>query len=675
MPAFIAIDGEGLTRPNADDEVSPHDYVLLAASDGSYLEDYESPGGLDTERCFEYLLDLAERDRTRAKADGVKASILVGFYTSYDVNMIFRDLPEYVLAGLWEGRMMTWRAHEGDFRQYRIEYVPNRVLRIKQGCWTMRESDDAPHWRTFRSVTWWDCFQFFQMSFVKALRDWQAADPATIDEIASMKDARGSFELEQRESIRSYCKHECSLLVGMMTKVAATLEALDISLTSWYGAGSIAAALFKKYGVKQHLKQVWRDACISDTESEEFTGAIMSGYFGGRVETFAVGIVDGSSINYDVRSAYPAATAELPSLTDCLVQHVTNYDYNERYALWRVVWHKVGSEPAHLTPFPFRHNKRIFWPHSGEGWYHAEEVRAAMDVFSDGKRGIQITVSEGYRIVPGNNERPFQWVPELYNERAEYKRNGDPREKILKLGLNSLYGKTAQSIGGKDGAPPPFQCYLWAGMITADCRAKLLRAASLSDSVLAIATDGLFVRERIPGLLENDELGAWESVEVEPGLMLIQPGVYATPSLGKKRTDGLGSFAKSRGFSARGINYEMLSAAWREKRMAASMTMQETRFIGFGYALAVGKLDTLWRRWVEGEKTVHFSGTTSKSFDPSGSHDAELVSLVAPAAPAEISAPYVPRVRSKDDAKEYELQSELLASQPDLEDNPFTWRG
>ena len=48
--------------------------------------------------------------------------------------------------------------------------------------------------------------------------------------------------------------------------------------------------------------------------------------------------------------------------------------------------------------------------------------------------------------------------------------------------------------------------------------------------------------------------------------------------------------------------------------------------------------------------------------------------VVAPAAPAEISAPYVPRTRSKDDAKEFELQGELLASQPDLDDNLFVWR-
>ncbi len=651
MPDFVSIDGEGLTRSDGT-----HDYVLLAASDGSYIEEYGS-GGLSTADCFEYLLSLGARHH---------GAILVGFYTSYDVNMIFRDLPASVLEGLWMGNMRTWRAEEGDYKQYRIEYIPNRVLKIRQGCWGMRENDTRARWTTFRQVTWWDCFQFFQMSFVKALRDWSAADDATIDNIASMKDQRGEFVEGQQTAIREYCQDECRLLTGLMGKVADTLEALDINLTSWYGAGSIAGALYKSRGIKKHIKRDWGNERINE--------AVMRAYFGGRVETFAVGVVEGDCWNYDVRSAYPAATANLPSLDGCEVEETKTYDRTAEYAIWHVKW-SASEQPIRLTPFPFRHKKRIFWPHTGEGWYHASEVRAALDVFNFGFTSLyggtlKIEVIEGYIFRPTTDVKPFDWVPELYAERAEYKRRKDPREKILKLGLNSLYGKTAQSIGGRDGAPPPYQCYLWAGMITADCRAKLLRAAARSDNVLAIATDGLFTSEPVNGLEESYDLGAWESVKVEPGLMLIQPGVYATPSLGKKP----GSFAKSRGFSARGINYEKLLEEWRTKRMAGSITIPETRFIGFGYALATNSLETYWRRWIAGTKEIHFSGTSSKSFDPTALMDAELVRLVSPYAPAQISDAYAPRVRGKEAQTEFELMGDLLAAQPDMEDNVFGWR-
>lgn len=650
MPTFIGIDGEGLTRDDGT-----HDYVLLAASDGEYIEEY-GPGGLSSEQCFEFLLGAGERH---------KGEILVGFYTSYDVNMMFRDLPESVLEGIWQGGVRTWRAKTGDMYQYRIEYVPNRVLKIRQGAWiwgTDKEGERKATWKTWRAVTFWDCFQFFQMSFVKALRDWKAAPDDVIDHIAGMKDKRGGFEESERTAIRLYCFDEIDLLSKMMGKVAATLEALDINLTSWYGAGSIASALFKKHGVKHHLYRDW-DTDVND--------AMMRAYFGGRVETFAVGVIEQASYNYDVRSAYPAAIQHLPSLDGCIVQERDTYDYHERYAVWHVRWYRNTNKPIRFTPFPFRSKKRIYWPHTGAGWYHAEEVRAALDVFGDGKRGITLEVVRGYVIIPANNERPFAWLPELYEARAEYKRQGDAREKPLKLGYNSGYGKMAQSIGGKDGSPPTYQCFYWAGAVTADCRAKLMRAAALAgDSLLAIATDGLFTSAPV-ALDERDELGAWESTLVEPGLMLIQPGVYATPSLGKEK----GGFAKSRGFSAKGLNYDALRAAWNERRMSASIEIPETRFIGFGYALATGKLQTQWRRWIAGIKTIHFSGTTSKSIDPTSNPDGTLIRLCAPIAPGEISDPYTPRTRSKDDAKEYELQAELLAAQPEIEDNPFTWRG
>lgn len=644
---FVAIDGEGLTRGGQ------HDYVLLAASDGSYIESYE-PNGLGTADCFNYLLDVGERHA---------GAVLVGFYTSYDTNMMFRDLPADVLEGLWLGEQRTWRATDGDFRAYRIEYIPNRVLKLREGCWSFDERTERFYWHTFRSVVFWDCFQFFQMSFVKALRDWKVTEPDAVDAIAGMKDARGVFTAEQREQIRAYCFDECRLLVEMMSRVSETLDNLDIRLTSWYGAGSIASAVLKARGAKAFIRRDW---------GEDVENAVMGAYYGGRVETFAVGIVDTASWNYDVRSAYPSATAELPPLVDSVVQHVDSYDYQAPYALWRVRWQRRANHrrPIRLAPFPFRHQKRIFWPHTGEGWYHAAEVRAAMDVFSDERRGIKIDIIEGY-IIHCTSERPFAWVRELYAERAEYKRHGDPREKILKLALNSLYGKFAQSIGGKDGAPPPYQCYMYAGMITADCRAKLLRAAAAAGEVFAIATDGIFTRERIDGLVESEELGAWESTTVEPGLMLIQPGVYATPNLGRVA----GSFAKTRGFGSKGLNYGALAREWRKRRMAGAVRISETRFIGFGYALAVGKLATLWRRWIAGDKLIHFSGTTSKTIDPTSPHDAELVRLASPAPPAEISAEYVPRKRGRDDARDVELQAELLASQPDMDDNQFSWRG
>jgi hypothetical protein len=65
----------------------------------------------------------------------------------------------------------------------------------------------------------------------------------------------------------------------------------------------------------------------------------------------------------------------------------------------------------------------------------------------------------------------------------------DVREKVLKLGLNSIYGKTAQSKGmrvtrGSDGVtramPPRLSNMFYAAAVTAGTRAMLLDAQSSS---------------------------------------------------------------------------------------------------------------------------------------------------------------------------------------------------
>lgn len=649
MQRFVSIDGEGLTRGER------HDYVLLAAEDGTYIESYDS-GGLSTIDCFEYLLALGARN---------EGAILVGFYTSYDVNMILRDVPSETLLQLWAGNAWTWRA-EGSYQAYRIEYLPNRAFKLSRGFWYWPENPDGtplenarPRWYREASIVWWDCFQFFQTSFIKALRDW-GVESASVGEIEEMKARRGMFTESERDRIRAYCALEVEQLTVLMDKVGATLDALNIQLTSWYGAGSIATALLKREGVKRHIVQDWQD--------EELQTAIMSAYFGGRVETFAIGVVDEGSYNYDLRSAYPAVIQDLPSLAGAVWEHVIDYESRAQWAFWRVRW--KGLPPVRFTPFPYRYKKRIYWPYSGEGWYHADEVRAAVDVF--GTDTIEIEVLEGYVLRTATDDKPFAWVPDVYEERAEYKRRQLPQHVILKLGLNSLYGKTAQSIGPKDGKPPPYQSYVWAGMITAWCRAQMMRAAALvpEADLLAIATDGLFTRTDIGSRLAiEDRLGAWERTEVEPGLMLIQPGVYATPSL---------TVAKTRGFSNEKLRYEELLEQWDLYGMAGSIEIADTRFIGFGYALATGNMN-IWRTWQHGTKRIGMGGTATKFPQMDTLLDKRLVLLEAPSVPSdELSAAYVPRKRINPDSlsdflSDFELQATSLAEQSDFGDNELSW--
>src|SRR5205823_4313064 len=107
---------------------------------------------------------------------------------------------------------------------------------------------------------------------------------------------------------------------------------------------------------------------------------------------------------------------------------------------------------------------------------------------------------------------------EIYAERARLKQSGHGGEKVLKLGLNSIYGKLAQGLGYK-GKAPPYQSYLWAGMITAGTRAQILNLATLApEGLVMVATDGIFFDREIPvevtGGLGGLELEVGEDVFV-----------------------------------------------------------------------------------------------------------------------------------------------------------------
>ena len=115
----------------------------------------------------------------------------------------------------------------------------------------------------------------------------------------------------------------------------------------------------------------------------------------------------------------------------------------------------------------------------------------------------------------------FHYIKKYYDQRA-YARN-----KILKLGLNGAWGKTAQSVGGKDGRSPSSASPWYAGVVTAGTRVKCVRAGLNAPwNIVHFATDG--IQSNAPLGIENDmkSLGEWEMDALSRGVY-IKPGIYA----------------------------------------------------------------------------------------------------------------------------------------------------
>lgn len=568
---FIAIDGESFTTENG------HDYVLLASSLGEYVFD---EAGLSTRECFKFLFKL----RMRAKR-----YIFVAFGLNYDVNMMLKDLSKTKLEKLWKEKAIDWY-------HYRIEWIPGKWFSVSCNGVTFRI---------------YDVFGFFQSSFVNALKKWGIEPQA---EIESMKQARSNFDEKMKEQVISYCISECEQLVELMDKMKGALTDVELMPRSWMGAGSLAATLLQKYKIS--------DSHVYDSDwGPEVTKAIYHAYFGGRVELFKQGQFE-RLIDYDVVSAYPSQALNLPNLRGGTWHYERTYRPEKRFALW---YCRYEIHNCKVAPFPFRNAGNIYYPSTGAGWYHAAEVKRAIEHYD-------IDILGGWVFEPADELRPFEWIREVFKYRAALKEQGHPGEKVLKLGYNAVYGKLAQGYGFK-GKLPRYQNLYWAGFLTSGTRARLFDIATQApDQLVMIATDGIFFEEPAPEVVCSSVLGGWEKTTLE-NVFVAQPGVY-------QATDEAGNtFAKSRGFFAREINFDDLRKGMQADGPTHVGAYSSRRFVGLGSALARDDME-VWRTWQEAERKL--SLYPSRKFI--GDESPGVVTHIPPAfSPDKISEPYKPK--------------------------------
>lgn len=570
---FVAFDGEGITR-----EDGTHIFTLLASSvdENRFIENYD---GLTTLDCLDYLVKHAE---LYSNGGSGYNAIFVSFTFSYDFSMILEGVTDECLKGLRKyGTVYVGGAPNR--MMYKIEYIHKKILVIEVGFFLNDGAGGRKKWHGLkgRKIKIYDVLGFFQTSFVKALKTWNILTPEELALMDSMKAQRADFSKVDPDEIRRYNWSECQALVRLCDKLRDAFEhpGVDLKLASWHGAGAVANAMFKKQNVAEHLPK---------SECDEVRAA----YFGGRIQCIRLGHFE-DVYTYDIRSAYPAAMAELPHFEN--VEPVRVTDGIGPYDLVKVKW----NTPGYVTPFPFRcGDKSIQFYSSGIGWYHACEYFAAVECL--GNKAVEVL--EVRRIPYDTKQRPFEWIGELYEYRKQLREAGDEANIAVKLALNSLYGKLAQKIGRKkynqntgmyERVPPQYRSYMLAGAITAWTRAKMFRAAMQSpDHTIMFATDGIATTE--PLKLElGEELGQWEETFV-PEFRIYQPGMYLKV-YGENDYEG-----KTRSIPASAVDWDYVAAKWEELGVGAKIDFKVTQFTT--YTLA--SKSSAFRQWYEKNKIL-----------------------------------------------------------------------
>jgi|SRR5215471_655637 len=472
---------------------------------------------LSTVDCLEFLLNLPANH------------ILISFGFTYDVEMILRDLgasrdPKSAMHRLITQKRVYWD-------RYSLVYIPHKLFYIRRRS---RKRNKQKEKEASRRI--FDIAGFFgNVGFKTVTEKWQVATPEEQAFLERMKKERPDFGPITQETL-DYNQLEGKLGIRVFQKIRSEWLGLGLKITSPHGGGSVASAMYLKNGLDSFMQ-------LQQSLPE---GPFLRGYIGGRFdytrqEEFPV------VYESDINSAYPHIMRQLPCLSHTRIQWTNKY-IQDRHSLWLCRWHPNYQRWA---LFPYRSGTHIRYHKSGIGWYYGAEVAAAL------KLDPSLEILEGYQFIPECDERPFGWIEEYYYRRQELKITQPFTAEVLKIGMNSGYGKLAQT----KGHIPKYQNLIWAGMITSGTRAMLLDAIYPSpQSVIAVSTDS--VTSTLPLNLDYNDvsLGAWKQTRLENYLLLGNGFAYSTSR------DSKGNLLKDthRGFLDDQWDWEKAKQEWRE---------------------------------------------------------------------------------------------------------------
>jgi hypothetical protein len=484
------------------------------------------------------------------------------------------------------------------WREYAFSYVKGKwidIWKLRDHNEPYTEINGKRKIDFIQHIKLYDTYGYFATKFEKVVYDMVKQGLATEDEralISEMKALRDGFDTVELDKIVRYCTTECRLLAKRMSQLRELFYKADIRSTSWHGPGALASAVIKQ----RKLSRFYGEHITASNISEQQEWAHHA-FVGGRIETLKQGYLKSAPLHvYDVSSCYPAGIVELPSLAtedgswrrlnEADLRYTSLGELLERaekaspVSMFKVRWrfpvyekqHKpVNSVPPEdrqkeilrwstfipFFPLPYRTKTgAILFPAHGRSICMRDDFIAAIKwmlrfapdfprkkVYGGDKVVFDV---EGAWIWEVNEDRPtvypFAFVRDMYNQRRDIKRTSietgiyDPFEIVIKLVINSIYGKLAQFVGDKGKVPKTANPYYGAA-ITAYGRRRLVEAALVNPhAVVFLATDGIVSDVPLHGFegglsrVKHEgkdiiELGDWEHNDANGGLF-VGSGIY-----------------------------------------------------------------------------------------------------------------------------------------------------
>lgn len=625
LKPFVGCDGEGALL----DDLGRQLYLLFRMGERELFTGER----LRTEEILDFICDHPAN------------CILVGFAFGYDVTMILRDLPVSQLNRLVAPKVFdegisryVW------YKNFDIEYLSKQYFRVRRVN-VVRSIDGSERRVPVKgsSRTIFETFGFFQKSFLKSIESFDVGTDAERRSIAANKGRRADFLSIDREE-RDYCAMECVFLAELMEKLREYCYAANIRPTSWNGAGKLAKAL-----LRQHKTMTVTD--VAELVPPEVQDYANMAYYGGRFEITRTGMIKEEVHETDIRSAYPDAMRFLPCLLHGRWEKLDSKRTRENDLYVATCTFKHSDKGAgQLCGLPVRSKEgHLYWPLQGGGVYWSPEIDSARLL------GARVSIKEGWIYTKTCQCVPFDWVEPLYDYRQQIGSAGVGYP--IKLGINSIYGATAQRKGnGK------FANMVWAGLTTAFTRAKLNKAiAQAPGEIVMVATDAVYSLKPLD-LDEGVRLGQWDHERLD-GLTIVQPGLYWCPAKRKRKSRGLpGKFFEEAGRT------ESFETAWRNWNGNLDdiprTDVPLTSFIGLKLALSRNRPETAGR-WVADHRSISFDYRNKREGHIWG--DGHIITSPKPGRPGLVSLPHRDFLKAGGQ-EPWEEARAMLEDQPDYVD-------
>jgi len=351
------------------------------------------------------------------------------------------------------------------------------------------------------------------------------------------------FTPVEQELIRAYCARDAEILYLALS----TLQEIALSLGGQLRP-TIAGTAMDVFR-RQFMRWPW--PVVGPATNKLARPA----YYGGRCENFAYGVVPGVNA-YDATSLYPYVQSRTKYPHPRYLKVEWQPRLSGSWTEWEGVCECTVRVPERFVPpLPHRSDRRLFFPIGKlHGTWTLVELRHALDVGCD-------LVSVDWVLGSPTVFNPFEdFVEQLFALRMGYQVADDPHESLVKLLLNSLYGRwglspegglyslvnldTVDELDLPEGAvtivsphglyayapipnlhQPDYVNTLFAAQIAAAARLHLLKVLEYQDEYLAYCdTDSVITRGKLPA---SDGLGGWRLEAEACQADLISPKEYS----------------------------------------------------------------------------------------------------------------------------------------------------